>query len=195
VPLRSTCWKTQRHAPQPMPMARCRVTIPRSPDPVEMACIGAEDLPMELSPPRMFWCARCQTRVLICSGCDRGQIYCGSACSSTARARNHRDADRRYQKSRQGRFTHAARSRRYRLRQQAAQNVTDQGSPSKLPDGSLHAGLAVLPERHPRTPHPATTGGPYRCSFCGEPTSAWVRRGFLRRRPAPLIARPPLSTP
>ena len=57
-----------------MPMASCRVTIPRSPDPVEMIAIGAQELPMELAPPRMFGCTRCQTQVFICSDCDRGQI-------------------------------------------------------------------------------------------------------------------------
>jgi len=113
-----------------MPMASCRVTIPRSPDPVEMIAIGAQELPMELAPPRMFGCTRCQTQVFICSDCDRGQIYCGTACSRTARAQHHREADRRYQQSRKGRFTHAARARRYRRRQKAAHNVTDRVHPA-----------------------------------------------------------------
>lgn len=169
-----------------MPMASCRVTIPRSPDPVEMIAIGAQELPMELAPPRMFGCTRCQTQVFICSDCDRGQIYCGTACSRTARAQHHREADRRYQQSRKGRFTHAARARRYRRRQKAAHNVTDQGSPGVGPDGSLPAGPAVLPEQRPRTPPPATTAACFRCSFCGAPTSDGVRRGFLRRRPVSL---------
>ena len=35
---------------------------------------------------RFFLCERCRAQVLICSGCDRGQIYCTEACSAAARA-------------------------------------------------------------------------------------------------------------
>jgi hypothetical protein len=137
---------------------------------------------MELSPPRMFICARCQTLVLICSRCDRGRIYGGPACSSASRTQNHRAAERRYQQSRKGRFTHAARSRRYRLRRQAQQIVTDQGSPPPVPDVPLRvaAGIAAQPRRQASSV--TAMGRSPICFFCGAPTREWVRRGFLRRR-------------
>ncbi|MFZ3119313.1 MAG: hypothetical protein WA159_13445 [Variovorax sp.] len=39
---------------------------------------------------RLFNCAGCRRQCLICSACDRGQRYCGSACAQTARAASRR---------------------------------------------------------------------------------------------------------
>jgi hypothetical protein len=61
-------------------------------------------------------CARCRAQVLLCSRCDRGQRYCGLACSRAARQDSQREAARRYQGSRAGRMAHAERSRRWRQR-------------------------------------------------------------------------------
>ena len=66
---------------------------------------------------RTFACALCQREVLLCSGCDRGQRYCGVGCRAQARRLSLRAAGRRYQDSRAGRFAHARRARRYRRRQ------------------------------------------------------------------------------
>jgi hypothetical protein len=56
---------------------------------------------------RFFLCGRCRAQVLICSHCDRGQIYCGERCAGAAR-RNSLHAAGRYQASRRGRLRHAA---------------------------------------------------------------------------------------
>lgn len=76
-------------------------------------------------PGRMFLCGRCRAQVVLCSRCDRGNVYCGPACSQARRRVSVREAGMRYQGSRAGRFAHAARSQRYRAR---GQNVTHQGS-------------------------------------------------------------------
>jgi hypothetical protein len=34
---------------------------------------------------RLFLCARCRAQVLICSCCDRGNIYCGEGCAEEIR--------------------------------------------------------------------------------------------------------------
>ena len=60
-------------------------------------------------------CAECRAQALICSCCDRGQIYCAGDCAARARRRTRRDAGRRYQTSRRGRLAHAERTRRYRV--------------------------------------------------------------------------------
>ena len=95
---------------------------------------------------RRFLCARCRAPVLVCSACDRGQIYCASGCSVLARRQSQRAAARRYQCSRCGRFMHAARTRRWRARQavsaslalaSVAQSVTHQGSQLATPDAVL----------------------------------------------------------
>ena len=75
---------------------------------------------------RFYLCAGCRAQVLICSCCDRGNIYCGDGCASAARRSAQREAGRRYQSSRRGRRKHAERARRYRERQK---KVTHQGSP------------------------------------------------------------------
>ena len=66
---------------------------------------------------RFFLCAGCRVQVLVCSYCDRGQIYCAGTCAPRARHESMRAAGRRYQDSHRGRRKHAERSRRYRARQ------------------------------------------------------------------------------
>ena len=39
---------------------------------------------MEVAPGRLIVCARCREQVLLCRRCDRGQQYCGVACSRAA---------------------------------------------------------------------------------------------------------------
>ena len=124
---------------------------------------------------RIFVCALCRTQALICSHCDRGQIYCAGDCARRARRERMREAGRRYQSSRRGRFAHAQRSRRYRLRQQ---NVTHQGSPEPVPDDLL-AGNSTLSVQQP--PSPGTVLR-WQCHFCWCRCSEFVRSGFLRRR-------------
>jgi hypothetical protein len=135
--------------------------------------------PMETD-ARLFNCARCHCQVVICSHCDRGQIYCGVDCAQLARAASLRAAGDRYQRSRQGRFTHAARQRRYRQRQQ--QKVTHQGSPAS---GS-HASLVTQVKRQvPLAAWPADrVDEQCICHFCGRICSFFLRLDFRRRRPA-----------
>ncbi len=130
------------------------------------------------STSRLFLCGRCRAQVLICSHCDRGQVYCGPRCSEAARTRSRREAGRRYQRSRPGRFAHAERSRRYRLRRK---NVTHQGSPAAVPEGLLPSpseGTANRPV-FIAIPPPITA---WRCHRCGRHCAAFVRLGFRRRR-------------
>ena len=90
---------------------------------------------------RLFMCAECRAQALICSCCDRGQIYCAGDCAARARRRTRRDAGRRYQTSRRGRLAHAERSRRYRVR---CKNVTHHGSPPSPPDDLLSFGSPAI---------------------------------------------------
>jgi hypothetical protein len=127
---------------------------------------------------RLFLCAGCRIQSVICSCCDRGQIYCAGDCAARARHRAQRAAGQRYQTSRRGRLAHADRTRRYRAR---CKNVTHHGSPEPLPDDLLPPGSpaiasdAAIPEERPRhaTSH---------CHWCGRRCPEFVRREFLRRR-------------
>jgi hypothetical protein len=97
---------------------------------------------------RLFLCARCRDQVLLCSHCDRGQQYCGRACSSMSRRERRRQTAQRYQSSRGGQLKHAARSASWRHRRRSQgragaggdiDKVTHQGCPDTPADASLLA--------------------------------------------------------
>jgi hypothetical protein len=142
------------------------------------------------SSARLFNCARCRRQVVICSHCDRGNIYCGRRCSETARRQSRREAGRRYQRTRRGRFTHAARQRRYRQRRRA--KVTHQGSPPEGADETLPAESRTSARRLESPPAVASNG--IRCHLCGRVCSHFLRHSFLRRRPTrePIVLPPPV---
>ncbi|MCY0858709.1 hypothetical protein [Cupriavidus sp. D39] len=129
-----------------------------------------------LATGRLFVCARCRAQVIVCRRCDRGQIYCDGDCSEVSRQASLSEAGRRYQRSRQGRFAHAERMRRYRNRQK---KVTHHGS-------VVPAANALLPLTS-TTPANASTSAtaarvPEHCHFCHGVCSGFVRLGPLRRR-------------
>jgi hypothetical protein len=139
-------------------------------------------------------CARCREQVLLCSRCDRGQRYCGRACSRAARLESRRAAGRRYQRSRAGRLAHAARSRRWRqqrhdrARQERAGHdaaaldggvinfVTHQGSPTP----ALDAPLTPAAELAAAVTGALASPSAVRCRRCAAPLPPWVRQSFLR---------------
>jgi hypothetical protein len=134
---------------------------------------------------RFFLCARCRTQVLICSCCDRGNIYCEQDCAQTSRCTKQRAAGRRYQGTFNGRRNHAARAKRYRARQK---KVTHQSSLPQLSDDSIPkcAPPAVSAPSGPtastpQSPRSSPLQPPWRCHWCGRPCSPFVRMDFLRR--------------
>ena len=72
-------------------------------------------------------CVGCHAVFWICGHCDRGQRYCSSTCQAEARRGQRRRANRRHQRSPEGRLDHRDRQREYRRRRAG---VTDQGSQS-----------------------------------------------------------------
>lgn len=122
---------------------------------------------------RLYHCALCRIQCLICSHCDRGQIYCGSDCSQIARKNSIKDAEKRYQNTRRGRMKHALRQQHYRER--LKQKVTDQGS--------LRSSVnALLPSVKIRTD--TVKLRPYlTCCCCQKMTSDSIRHDFLKKRP------------
>ena len=122
-------------------------------------------------PARRFLCARCRAPTLVCSHCDRGQIYCATGCAALVRQQSQREAGRRYQCSRPGRFKHAARTRRWRERQAlpavlaarsamaSPQSVTHQGSPASASDAVL-----TVPSPMPAAATPALASTAQSCT-------------------------------
>jgi len=124
-----------------------------------------EATPRDGPSARLFLCALCRGQVLICSCCDRRQIYWPNGCAREARRRAQRAAAERYQRSYRGRLNHAVRAGRYRAR---INKVTHQGSRHTASNGLL--ALAVV-----RAPRPLDL----HCHWCGRLCSASVRQGFL----------------
>lgn len=123
--------------------------------------------------PRLYYCALCHAQSIICSHCDRGQIYCSDTCSREARLKSCREAEKRYQHTPWGKYKHAARQKRYRER--FRQKVTDQGSVTPIADGLLGSvkNKTVEVDVEQET-------GVTRCCFCKKSVSSWLRSGFLR---------------
>jgi len=128
------------------------------------------------TPARLFWCQRCRAQVLICSRCDRGQMYCIGSCARQARRRSQREAGRRYQTSERGRANHAERSRRYRMRKN---NVTHQGSPPDRRDDLLSEDQTVA--RTKQLSRDRASRPQWHCHRCGCRCPQFVRRDFLQR--------------
>jgi hypothetical protein len=127
---------------------------------------------------RLFLCAGCRTQVIVCSCCDRGQIYCPAGCAARARRQNVLAAGQRYQQTRRGRQMHAARMGRYRSRREI---VTHHGSPPLAADDLLPPDAMTL------TPDDASPADGRRppashCHWCGRSCLPQLRQGFLRRR-------------
>ena len=119
---------------------------------------------------RLYNCIRCHVLVIICSPCDRNNIYCGSTCSRAARIQSCYLACQRYQRSLRGRHKHAERQRRYR--ELLKKKVTHHTSPDLSP-------RVVLP-RKPNGLISERIKGYLRCHFCGKECSPFLRRSYLR---------------
>lgn len=123
-----------------------------------------------MSSARIFNCALCYHQVIICSCCDRGNIYCGPECSKEARKKSLRAADKRYQNTYAGKINHAKRQSCYRERQKI--KVTDQGSPELENNDLLEFEDHELENLKPNDD--------IYCHFCGRKCDSLLRVDFLR---------------
>jgi len=138
---------------------------------------------------RVFVCARCHAEVVVCSGCDRGRRYCGRECSAQARRASMREAGRRYQSGRAGRFAHARRASRYRQRQRLNPPPPP---PPPLPKIVTHQCSQPTQAGDVLTVTVTVTGAgtqatqrrelplSWRCVWCLRSSNGAVRVGFLR---------------
>ena len=128
---------------------------------------------------RLFLCARCRVQTKICSYCDRGQVYCND-CAAPARQEAQREASERYQLSRQGRFKHAARQRRYRERKRLEnEKVTHQGCSNSI--DVLQPQSSLLPENEAVNQRALIKDKEVIiiCDCCNKGCSPFLRRDFL----------------
>ena len=127
---------------------------------------------------RLYQCNRCHSQVIICSHCDRGNVYCSADCSSNARAQSQHRANQKYQSSRKGRLANTERQRRYRMSQR--EKVTYQGSLLGKADD-----LLLPPPKTSENAFLAPSNPENRfthCHFCHSECSLFLRTRFIRRR-------------
>jgi hypothetical protein len=120
---------------------------------------------------RIFNCARCHRQVIICSCCDRGNIYCGPVCSQTSRKEHMRAAGKRYQKTYDGRMNHAKRQRRYKKQKinSLTHHPSQEISTNDLLQSETNKGVKM------------TSSDELRCHFCGRSCSLLLRTSPLNR--------------
>lgn len=121
---------------------------------------------------RLFSCVHCNAQAIICSPCDRNNIYCSDECSRTARAASCRAAAIRYANSRRGRHQHAKRQKQYRERQK--NKVTHHTSPVSPLHDELHT------RSNEEMVNPVC--GVIRCHFCEKRCSPFLRLDFMTRK-------------
>ena len=156
---------------------------------------ACDDGQTALGSGRLFVCVWCGCEVVVCSCCDRGQLYCGLDCARQARRQTLRGAGRRCQQTRRGRRMHAARMARYRAKLAKASDVvavgmpdeaqqreivTHHGSPAPVA-GDLLAGGATAMPRDDAYPAGLPGRAMPQCHWCGRCCLLPLRRGFLRR--------------
>lgn len=127
------------------------------------------------SSARLFNCGRCRSQVIICSDCDRNNIYCSKRCSQIIRKKSLRAAAQRYQNSHRGRLKHAARQSAYRQRQkEKVTHHTSLVSPQNdllPPTINKHAACSI-----------SSMTTRMICHFCGRRDFVFLRSGFLRHQ-------------
>lgn len=121
---------------------------------------------------RLFNCARCFKQVLICSKCDRGNIYCTRNCATICRKKSLKAAGEKYQQTKAGKTNHAARQQFYRQKQK---KVTHHSSLI------LTTNDLLITECSFDLINTSTTSTKrIQCHFCRKLCSVYVRTGFKR---------------
>ena len=129
---------------------------------------------------RLYNCVRCQQQVMICSHCDRGNIYCSDDCAQISRREKLKQAQLRYDKTQAAKKLKALRQQLYRQRKK--EKATHQGSTTlALYDLLLIALKKLKKVRKQAKKQPDTDCITIYCHFCGAQCSHYLRLFFLER--------------
>ena len=69
-------------------------------------------------------CRCCEVIFHVCRSCYRGQVYCSQACRLAGYLRNHREAQRQYRETDEGKRSHREAERRRRMKSSPKRSVT-----------------------------------------------------------------------
>lgn len=123
-------------------------------------------------------CSHCHRPFYVCRSCYQGQSYCCDPCRTAAQKNGHREAQRKYRRTANGREAHRNAEIRRRMRrnnkkckkaQEKAKTVDDEGTTTSCCRTKLHT---ILPKRKPQ------------CHFCGAygvVVTHFPRRGYGSR--------------
>jgi len=132
---------------------------------------------------RLYNCARCARQVIICSHCDRGNIYCAGDCSALSRPEKLKEAQRRYEKTDKAKRAKAKRQQQYRQRKK--NKATHQGSTKLL----LYDLLLIELEKLKTAIKQCHFTNCIRqcCHFCGSQCHDFLRLFFLEPKKSPSL--------
>ena len=141
-------------------------------------CLPASDRPgmsmPQETPLRQRLCNSpdCRRLFFLCSRCDRGQRYCSPPCREQTRREQLRAANRRNQRTPEGRLNNRDRQQAFRRRkalvlsQAPEKNVTDQSSKAPLNSGKITSPPLLAPAT-PMWRRLVSDFGQAVCRFCG----------------------------
>ncbi len=130
---------------------------------------------------RLYHCVRCHRQVLICSFCDRGNIYCAGNCSELSRKEKRKEAQKRYEETDKAKKAKAKRQQQYRQRKK--QKATHQGSKTSPLYDLLLIELEKLKKQLQKCHF--TNCIHHCCHFCGVACSNFLRNFFLEPKKQP----------
>lgn len=132
---------------------------------------------------RLYNCARCGCQVIICSHCDRGNIYCAGDCARLSRQEKVKATQKRYEQTQKAKI--AKSKRQYNYRQRQKDKATDQGSRVLALYDLLLIELGKLKEKVQKC-HFSQAAHPC-CHFCGSPCTDFLRLFFLEGKKSPAL--------
>jgi hypothetical protein len=132
---------------------------------------------------RLYNCVCCRQLVVLCSECDKGNIYCFDGCSEKQRTQSLREAGKRYQGTFKGKRNAARRQAEFRERTRKATAEPPSPENKVTLQGAEENTLPVLMDLDPRE---GEVGLMY-CHCCGKPVDHFLRPGFIRHH-TPLLS-------
>lgn len=133
---------------------------------------------------RLYSCACCHQLVVLCSTCDRGNIYCFDGCAEQQRTRSMRSANKTYRNTFNGKRNAARRQSRFRECARERTSPTPPAEEIVTHQGSEGDASAVAMVASPKAGVRVRVMN--RCHCCQRPVDGYLRLGFIRHPPTRL---------
>ena len=122
-------------------------------------------------------CRCCEVTFHLCRCCYRGQVYCGQACRMAGYLRNHREAQKQYRETDNGKRSHREAEKRRRMKSSPKSSVTSR---------ALQACASLAKRIHSLLVEKSgTERGAVHCAICGiagTSVESFPSRGYGKAR-------------